>query len=70
MSVERFSDISEMGATARVPAGTDGLKLALELSAFCAKLAGLTPVRGVHKYRSIEEASAAAKVQRAPRARR
>jgi hypothetical protein len=58
MPVRKFRSITEMPSPPpRPPLDPDNLRIALELSAFAARLCPRQFPTGVHKYRSIEEAS-------------
>lgn len=58
MPVWKFRDLEEAEIVARTPGQINNLRLALELSKLGMSLAGITPQRGVRKFRSIKDANA------------
>lgn len=58
MPVRKMRNISEATSPVAEPLRAENLRAAFELSHTALRLHPATPVRGVHRYRSIEEASA------------
>lgn len=58
MTVEKLKHVGEAAAPMTPALRGDNLRQALELSAFCMRLAGMAPQRGLRRYRSIDEARA------------